>query len=122
MSNMLKSARAELSLQLSSIGEGQVYLHIPARPNALCFVISPGAPYVEDGETFTDFRVRFEVLILSGVATNETETDNLDDYIVKVIDNVETWNIEAVEQPSQYEINGILYLGTKINLLQEKTL
>ena len=51
MSNILKDSRAEISLQLGTIGEGLIYTHIPQRPNPPCFVISPGSPYIEEGET-----------------------------------------------------------------------
>jgi len=122
VSNLLSSARQEISLQLGTIGEGLIYTHIPQRPNPPCFVVSAGSPYLEEGETFCEFRCRFDILILSGHAQNENETDNLDELICSAVDALETWDIEGVEQPSQYEINGAYFLGTKITLSQDKTL
>ena len=122
VSNFLKEGRAEISLQLGTIGEGLIYTHIPQRPNPPCFIVSPGSPYVEEGETFTEFRCRFDVLILAGHAQNEGETENLDDLIIKSLDALETWDIEGVEQPSQFEINGSYFLGTKITISQDKNL
>ena len=77
VSNFLKEGRAEISLQLGTIGEGLIYTHIPQRPN---------------------------------------------DLIIKSLDALETWDIEGVEQPSQFEINGSYFLGTKITISQDKSL
>lgn len=121
-SNFLASAREEVKFELTQVGEGQVYDFVPERPSTPCFVISPGAPYLEQGRTFCDFQVRFEVLILSGQATNQTETENLDRLVCEAIDQLETWFIESVEQPAAYEINGATLLGTKVSVTAEKTL
>jgi len=99
VSNFLKEGRAEISLQLGTIGDGLIYTHIPQRPNPPCFIVSPGSPYVEEGET-----------------------SNLDDLIIKSLDALETWDIEGVEQPSQFEINGSYFLGTKLTISQDKNL
>ncbi len=127
MSNFLKASREEIKLQLNSVlminrEDVHIYEHIPARIAAPCFVISPGSPYVEQGNSFCDFAVRYEVLALSGVASNEVETDNLDHFLAEALDALDTWHIESVEQPSQYELNGAAYLGAKINLLADKSL
>lgn len=122
MSNLLSSARQEINLQLGTLGVGLIYTYVPERPQAPCFIVSAGAPYLEDGETFTEMRCRFDILLLAGVATNETETGVLDQLICDAVDALETWDIEGVEQPSQYEINGAYFLGTKITLSQDKTL
>ena len=122
MANFLKAARQEIRVELTSTGEGQVYEFIPPKPVAPCFVIAPGAPYISQGQAFTDFTCRFEILILSGSATNEAETDNLDRLIVEAIDALDTWFIEEVETPTQFEINGNLYLGAKLQISQDKSL
>ncbi len=122
MSNFLKAARAEVKMELATLGDNQIYEFIPERPSTPCFVLSPGSPYIQQGQAFTDFAVRFDVLVLSGKATNEVETDTLDSLIVDAIDALETWFIEDVETPSQFEINGALYLGTKISITADKTL
>ena len=119
--NFLKSSRQEIKLQLTPLAE-QVYETIPARVNAPCFIVSPGSPYVEEGETFTDFAVRFEVVALAGVATNEVISEELDTLIINALDALDTWGIEGVDTPSQFEINGANYLGTRINVVAEKSL
>ena len=121
-SNFLAAAREEVEFELRRIGEGQVYSFVPERPSTPCFIVSPGAPYVEQGRTFCDFQVRFEVLVLSGQATNQTETENLDRLLCEAIDELDTWFVEGVEQPSAYEINGATLLGTKLFVTAEKTL
>lgn len=119
--NFLKSSREEIKLLLTPLAE-QVYESIPARVNAPCFIVSPGSPYVEEGETFTDFAVRFEVVALAGVATNEVVSADLDTLIINAIDALDTWGIEGVDTPSSFEVNGANYLGTRINVVAEKSL
>ena len=109
-------------MELATLGEGQVYEFVPPKPVPPCFIISPGSPYVSQGQAFTDFTTNFEVVILAGSATNETETDKLDELITNAIDALETWFIEEVEVPQAYEINGALLLGTKIQISADKSL
>ena len=106
---------------LAGVGE-TTYEFVPSRINAPCFIISAGSPYISQGQTFTDFTLRFEVLALSGVATNEVETDKLDALLTNAIDALDTWFVDEVEQPQQFEINGVAYLGARINISTDKTL
>lgn len=127
MSNFLKAAREEIKLQLNSTlltnhQDMRVYEYVPERPSLPCFIISPGTPYVTQGTAFCDFQVNFEVLVLADNATNETSTDKLDTLVVEAIDALETWFITEVDQPSQFEINGSLLLGTKIQITADKSL
>ena len=127
MSNFLRASREEIKLQLRSVllqnrQDIQVYEFIPERPSLPCFVISPSAPYISQGNTFCDFTTRFEVLILADKLTNQEATNLLDQLIVEALDALETWFIEEVEQPSAYEINGGTFLGTKVQLTADKTL
>ena len=100
----------------------QVYEYVPERPSLPCFIIAPGSPYVTQGTAFCDFQTRFEVLVLAEKATNEISTDLLDQLVVETLDSLDTWFIEEVEQPSQFEINGALLLGTKIQIQADKSL
>lgn len=127
MSNFLKASREEIKLQLRSVllqnrQDIQVYEYVPERPSLPAFIIAPGAPYVTQGTAFCDFTTRFEVLVLADKATNEASTDLLDQLVVETLDALDTWFIEEVEQPSQFEINGALLLGTKIQVQADKSL
>ena len=118
--NFLRAARDEVKVLLKDAGV--VYEYIPERITPPCFIIAPGSPYVGEGTTFTDFRVRFEVIALSGKATNDQETDAIDSLISDAIDALETWFIDGVETPSQFELNNAAYLGTRINISADKEL
>ena len=127
MSNFLKASREEIKLQLRSVlmlnrQDIQIYEYIPERPNTPCFIVTPGSPYVTQGNAFCDFQTRFEVLILADKSTNETATDLLDQLVTESLDALETWYIEEVEVPQAYEINGALLLGTKVQITADKSL
>jgi hypothetical protein len=122
VSNFLKAARQEIRMELATLGEGQVYEFVPPKPVPPCFIISPGSPYVSQGPSFCDFTTKFEVVVLAGSATNETETDKLDDLITNAIDALETWFIEEVETPTTFDINNNLFLGAKLRITADKTL
>lgn len=121
MSNTLKTTREEIKVILNAVGVGVVG-HIPGRIAPPTAIVEPGSPYMEMGETFSDFNVRMNVVLLAGAAGNEVATDELDQLICTAVDALDTFDIEAVEQPEAFEINGAQYLGARIRLLANKDL
>jgi len=117
--NTLRSVRDEVALQLAAAGV-TVHEFIPSRVNPPAAVLEAGSPYMTQGQSFSDFVVRINVVLLAGNATNEIATDELDQLICAAIDNLETFDIESVEQPEALEINGAQYLGVRIRLLTNK--
>jgi hypothetical protein len=77
---------------------------------------------MEQGETFTDFLVRMNIVLLAANATNEVATAELDELICVAIDALDTFDIEQVNQPEAFEINGAQYLGARLNLVTQKDL
>ena len=123
MTNTLYQARQSIKEAISTdLPDLNVYPFIPGRPNTPCFAVEPGSPYMEEGATFCEFQVRFSCILLSDYATNENATDLLDQLICGVIDALDDWVIESVEQPSQFEVNNNYFLGTRIDIRAPKQL
>ena len=121
MANTLKAARDELALLLTSAGVS-VHSYIPERITPPVAVIEPGSPYMEEGTTFCEFQVRFNVVLLAAHATNENATNHLDQAICDIIDKVDTFDLEGVEQPLAFEAGTASYLGTRLSFVTEKDL
>lgn len=118
--NTLKSARQEIKLLLGGV-DAQVYESIPERPAPPCVVIEPASQYMGQGQTFDNFNVGFNLVLLVGKGSNDMETDSLDQLICDCIDAVDTWFVDSVDQPSQFEINGSEFLGTRMEITADKT-
>ncbi|MBL6760915.1 MAG: hypothetical protein ISQ15_09640 [Ilumatobacteraceae bacterium] len=113
MANTLRAARDELALLLSGAGVS-CFPYLPEKVTPPVAVIEPGSPYMVQGDTFESFTVRFNVIILAAPATNETATAALDQAVCDVIDAVDTFYVDNVEQPSSFTTGGADFLGTRI--------
>ena len=121
--NTLATARHNITLAVTQeVPELNVYSYVPGRPNVPAFVVEPGSPYMQEGETFCDFIVTYSCLLLAENATNENATEKLDQLICEVIDALDEWTVTGVEQPSQFEVNNNYFLGTRIDIQAPKTL
>ena len=121
MANTLKATRDELALQLTSAGV-TVVPFIPERIVPPVALIEPGSPYIENGETFCEFRVALSVVVLAASATNDEATSHLDQVICDVIDQVDTFLLDSVDQPGSFEVGGGQYLGTRLQFHTYKDL
>jgi hypothetical protein len=110
--NTLKAVRTELHRQLS-LTPATVYDFIPERPTPPCAVIESGSPYMVQGETFCEFRVNMNVLLLVATAANQVQTEALDQLICDVMDEID-FDIDAVDQPGQFTVNNADFYGTRI--------
>lgn len=116
MANMLRAARDELKTQLTAAGI-TVHDHVPERLAPPAAVIEPGSPYVTSGDTFCDYMTRFNVVLFAAVAANKVATDELDRHICAVLEAVDTFDLDGVDSPSTFDVNGAAYLGARIQYL-----
>ncbi len=119
--NTLASCRAELQLLLGAAGV-TVYDHIPERVVPPVALLEPGSPYMEQGDTFCDFIIRFNCVLLVANGTNDKATETLDQLICEAVDAVDTWDAVTVEQPNPFEVNGATYLGVRIQFRSDREL
>jgi hypothetical protein len=74
---------------------------------------------VYENQYSADYSSNWKVLILVPYATNETETENLDDTLETLIPAI--WEYTSartlvVDKPFIQEVNGARYLATNINI------
>ncbi len=117
MANMLSTARAELATQIRA-GGVSVFDHIPERVVPPVAIIEPGSPYIEvPGDVFCDMAVRFTVTLFASSAANEVATQALDQLICDVLAAVDTFDMDGVDTPGQYEVGSATYLGSRISFI-----
>lgn len=113
---VLKALRGELADTVTGV---TTYDHVPGRINLPAAVVVPGQPYIEPGETFGQKAVRFDLVLLTHPATNEDETDQLDELIESTQHALDAggWRVERVEMPATQEYNGGEVLATGITVV-----
>ena len=117
--NTLASARQEIKHVLDQAGY-TVWSFIPERVTPPVVVLEPGSPYMNEGDAFTLFVCRFDLILLAATATNSKATEDLDQMIMDCVDALDMYYIEEVSKPMQIEANGVAYLGTTISISDKK--
>ena len=117
----LASIRADLESAIVLGGIAKVYRYVPARPNPLCAIMEPDINFITvyENQYDADYASNWKVLILVPYATNETETENLDDVLDTLIPAIweyTTATTLVVDKPFIQEVNGARFLATNINI------
>ena len=117
----LSEVRNELESAIILGGISKVYKYVPERPNPLCAIMEPDAEFITvyENQYDADYATNWKVLILVPYATNETETENLDDTLDTLIPAMweyTTANKLTVDKPFIQEVNGARFLATNINI------
>jgi hypothetical protein len=91
--------------------------YIPARITPPIAIISAGSPYLEDGNTFGTYLVRFAVDLVIPTQANDSATEALDvlidDVVVTLVNN--QYSVDNVSQPYAMETNGATYLAATVS-------
>jgi hypothetical protein len=117
----LAAIRTDLESAIVLGGIAKVYRYVPERPNPLCAIMEPDTEFITvyEGQYSPYYASNWKVLILVPYATNETETENLDDtldVLIPAIWEYTTANKLTVDKPFIQEVNGARYLATNINI------
>jgi hypothetical protein len=117
----LAGIREELESAIILGGISKVYRYVPERPNPLCAIMEPDINFITvyENQYDADYASNWKVLILVPYATNETETENLDDVLDTLIPAI--WEYTSattlvVDKPFIQEVNGARFLATNINI------
>lgn len=96
----LTELRTHLADALAPLGV-TTYTHIPARMSLPGAFIAAGSPYIEQGQTFGERLVRFEVVLATQTGDNLSENSSLDELIENAQALLDTagWQVEEVSQP-----------------------
>jgi len=117
----ITAVRDELESAIILGGISKVYKYVPERPNPLCAIMEPDTEFITvyENQYDADYATNWKVLILVPYATNETETENLDDTLDTLIPAMweyTTANKLIVDKPFIQEVNGARFLATNINI------
>ena len=117
----LSGVRTELESAIILGGISKVYKYVPARPVPKCAIMEPDINFITvyENQYDADFISNWKVLVLVPYATNQTETENLDDTLETLIPAIWEYtsaNRLVVDKPFIQEVNGARYLATNINI------
>ena len=117
----IAQVRDELKSAIILGGIGKVYTYVPERPVPLCAIIEPDTDFITvyENQYDADYATNWKILILVPFATNETETENLDDTLDTLIPAVWEYtsaNRLTVDKPFIQDVNGARFLATNINI------
>lgn len=115
--NTLTTQRGALQAALVESGL-TVKDHLPERIVPPVAVIAAGSPYLESGETFGSWTVRFTVVLVCAQGTNETATKDLDDAVTAVVVALDGagWALERVDQPTMLQHGNGHFLSTTVDV------
>lgn len=117
----LTAVRDELKSAIILGGISKVYTYVPERPQPLCAIIEPDTNFVSvyENQYDADYASNWKVLIIVPFATNETETENLDDTLETLIPAMWEYTTASkmtVDKPFILEVNNARFLATNINI------
>ena len=113
--------RSEIESAIILGGISKVYKYVPERPNPLCAIIEPDTEFITvyENQYDADYATNWKVLIIVPFATNETETENLDDTLdtlVPALWEYTTANKMTIDKPFILNVNNAKFLATNINI------
>ena len=115
------AVRDDLESAIILGGISKVYKYMPERPNPLCAIMEPDTEFITvyENQYDADYASNWKILVLVPYATNETETENLDDTLDTLIPAI--WEYTSattltVDKPFIQEVNGARFLATNINI------
>lgn len=120
--NTLKALREELSAALAT-ADLPVQTHLPERIVPPLAVLAAGSPYVERGDRFGSFRVRFTAILVCATGPNEVTTAALDETVTAALvalDDSE-FDLERVDQPMMLAHGNSHYLSAQVDLVRTVT-
>lgn len=115
------AVRSELESAIILGGISKVYKYVPERPIPLCAIMEPDTEFITvyENQYDADYASNWKVLILVPYATNETETENLDDTLDTLIPALweyTTANRLTVDKPFIQIVNNARFLATNIKI------
>lgn len=93
--------------------------HLPERIDPPLTMLVAGSPYVEGGDAYGTFNIRFTAVVVVGRSENAEATAALDAQVTWAIVQLDNAGIalERVDQPSMLQHGGGNFLSTTIDVL-----
>ena len=117
----ITGVREELKSAIILGGIGKVYTYVPEKPQPLCAIIEPDLQFISvyENQYDADYASNWKVLVIVPFATNETETENLDDTLESLIPALWEYTTASkmlVDKPFILEVNNARFLATNIKI------
>lgn len=116
----LYSLRTDVATALNAAGVKAIdYVAETITPPVV--VVVPGDPYLTEPQGTTPFghyEVSISLLLVAAKGTNKAAATALDSMIEQVVGALDGWDLTAVSQPGQVNLNGSTYLGAVISINQ----
>jgi len=118
----LLDLRKELADAVSTL-DLTTYTHIPGAMSLPGAFVMAGNPYMEQGQTFGETLIRFELAIATQTGDNLSETEALDSLIESAIELLDSagWDIEQVSQPFMQDFSNASALVTVFTVSASET-
>lgn len=117
----ISAVRDELQSAIQIGGIAKVYKYVPERPTPPCAILEPDTEFITvyENQYDADYAANWKITIVIPYATNQKETENLDDTLDTLIPAV--WEHTSatrlnVDKPYILNINNADYLATNINI------
>jgi len=117
----IAAVRSEIESAIILGGISKVYKYVPEKPNPLCAILEPDTEFITvyENQYDADYASNWKILIIVPYATNETETENLDDTLDSLIPAIWEYtsaNRLTVDKPFILNVNNAKFLATNINI------
>lgn len=114
------TAITELKTVLDDAGLGQVYDHIPPKPNFPCVIIAPNPTFIGEGDTYTHRLLNLDIWVIAPPSQdNKAVQQNLYKNIANAITALETiqeLQFDEAGQPTPIEYNQVKTLAAIIEV------
>lgn len=119
--NAFAADRSSVKAALNGNIDGfQIYEHMPDRAVAPCVIVSHGSPLLsrEENDPFRAYTVHYIVWVVAGPGPNEHQLTQMETATQRVCELLlaDNWNVDQVDQPVSFELNGTNLLATPINI------
>lgn len=121
---MITAARSALAALIEGAGITCMEF-IPERITPPIAVMEPTSEWIASGEAFGEFRIGFDVTLVTQTASNRISTDNLDqmveDVLTAVADTAGFYST-SVSAPAVLAVNNAEYLSVAVTIYQNTRL
>lgn len=111
--NYIQEERDALTQTVGQVTGFKSYAHVPERFTAPAAFCVPGSPYVEEGASFGEHKVNFEVWLVVATGTIEFQSAALDEVISESIIELirQGWSVQGVDEPILYQVQNTQHLA-----------
>ena len=114
---MITAVREQLAADLAEVGV-PVHSQWPDRVTVPCLLLVPAAdrPYVTGGQTFGEYALALDVVVLVERGSHEVALPALEALLDAVLANTVDWGLTGIDSPTVVTVAGVDHLGTTVHL------